>query len=310
MEIRRIAVIGAGLMGHGIAQDFATHGYPVTLTDVSPERARAALDTIRENLELLARHDLVTAEAIPDILARIQVRETPADTVRDADLVIEAATENLDLKRELFRTLDESAPPHAILASNTSTYRPSDLAAATGRPERVAIAHYFNPPYLLPLVEIVPGEATAPEVIETLRNLYSQMGKQPVVLGREILGFIGNRLQFALLREALALVDAGIATPADIDTVVRTSFGRRLPVTGVFQTFDLGGADTYLSICGTLFPSLDCSTEPSRRHQELVTEGRLGVKSLAGWYNYTPEEAAAIRRRLSEALIAFAQRKG
>jgi 3-hydroxybutyryl-CoA dehydrogenase len=302
-------VIGAGLMGHGIAQDFARSGLAVTITDIDAARLDGAREQIRANLELMAAHALVAPADIAAILDRIRPVSDLAETTGEADLVIEAASENLPLKQELFGRLDALAPPHAILASNTSTYMPSSLAPSTRRPALVAVAHYFNPPYLLPLVELVAGAQTAPETIETLRQLYLAMGKQPAVVRKERLGFIGNRLQFALYREAMALLEDDVATVEDIDTVVRAGFGRRTPVTGLFGTMDAGGLDIMLPICETLFPDLANSTAPGPSLRDRVHSGRLGLKSGAGWYAYTPEEVAATRLRLNEALIAWAQRE-
>jgi 3-hydroxybutyryl-CoA dehydrogenase len=264
---------------------------------------------MRANLELMAAHGLVALGDIDAILDRVRASRDLRETVSEADLVIEAVSESLPLNQELFRRLDVLAPSHAILASNTSTFMPSSLAGATRRPKQVAVAHYFNPPYLLPLVELVAGEETAPETIEALRRLYAGMGKQPAVVRKERLGFIGNRLQAALHREALALLEAGVATVGDIDTVVRAGFGRRLPVTGLFGTMDAGGLDIHLSVVETLFPDLDCASAPGAPLRDCVAGGRLGLKSGEGWYHYTPEEVIAVRRRLGEALIAAALRE-
>jgi 3-hydroxybutyryl-CoA dehydrogenase len=304
-QIRRVAVVGAGLMGANIALEFALSGRQVTLTDSSPEQLAAAARTVETNLALLCEHGLA-AEAPEAVLARLEPRETLEETVGEADLVIEAVTEDLALKRDVFKWLDFFAPRDAVLASNTSSFMPSSLARGTQRPARVLVAHYWNPAHLIPLVELVPGPETAPETVETLLRLYREMGKRPVVVRKEKPGFIGNRLQFALMREALALVDEGVASPEEIDTVLRAGFGRRLPVTGLFGTADLAGLDTLLAICRVLFPDLSVAQQPGPSMPERVRQGRLGVKTGAGWYDYTDEEAAAVRRRLSEELIRLA----
>ena len=202
--------------------------------------------------------------------------------VADADLVIEAVSEDLDLKRALFRELDAWAPPRAILASNSSSFMPSLLAAATDRPDRVLVAHYFNPPHLLPLVELVRGEQTSDATIETMQALYRGIGKRPAVVQREAPGFVGNRLQMALLREALAIVDAGIATPQDVDTIIKNGFGRRLAVAGVFEVFEAAGWDLTLAVADQLFPAIDRSTEPPQSLRDKVARGELGLKSGQG----------------------------
>ena len=229
-DIRNIAVIGAGLMGHSIAQEFAVSGYRVSLNDVSEERLDHARERIRQNLEMLGRSD-----EWDGVASRITFTGDLRTAVEGADLVIEAITENLDIKRELFAELESICGSDTILASNTSTYMPSQLAEATQNPERVIVMHYFNPPHVVPLVEVVGGRDTSPDTVETVRDLLVSQGKKPVVLEKEALGFIGNRLQAALLRECFALVENGVVRPEDIDTVVTTSFGRRLGVAGAVR---------------------------------------------------------------------------
>ncbi len=305
-ELRNIGIVGAGLMGTNIALDFTRAGREVRLTDTHPDQFTRSAATLRANAAQLAEHGLLS-EPVETVAARVTyVPDLPA-AVSDADLVVEAVSEDLALKQRLFRELDRHAPAHAILASNTSSLMPSLLAEVTGRPEQVLVAHYWNPAHLIPLVELVPGPATSPETVEAVRALLASLGKRPAVVRKECLGFIGNRLQFAMLREALSLVESGVATPEDIDTVVRYSFGRRLPATGIFHTADLAGLDTLHSICGILFPDLSNAEGPGPSITGQVVRGRLGVKSGAGWYDYTPEEADALRRSLFEELIRRAK---
>lgn len=302
MEPKLIAVVGAGLMGTNIALDFALAGYPVRITDAQAEQCGRSAETAAANLRLLDQHGAL-AEPVDVVLSRIHGGGSLAAAVDGADLVIEAVSEILELKRALFRQIGQYAASDAVLASNTSSFSPSLLADATGRPERFLVAHYWNPAHLIPLVELVPSPETDPEVLDALCALYRTLGKKPVVVRKEALGFIGNRLQFALLREALSLVESGVATPEDIDTVVRSSFGRRLPVTGVFHTADLAGLDVLLAICGVLFPDLAANQAPGPSMSGLVEAGRLGAKTDAGWFSYGPGEADALRATLAEELI-------
>lgn len=302
MVIRRIGVVGAGLMGTNIALDFALAGFPVHITDARPEQLQRSRGTVEENTRLLEAHAAL-GEPPAEVLARIRYCETLGETVSGTDLVVEAVSEDLELKRALFGRIAAEVSAECVLASNTSSFMPSLLADATGRPERFLVAHYWNPAHLIPLVELVPSPHTDADVLETLRLLYERMGKRPVVVRKETLGFIGNRLQFALLREALSLVERGVATPEDIDTVVRASFGRRLPVTGLFRTADLAGLDVLHAICGVLFPDLAANAEPGPSMAELVAAGRLGTKTGAGWFTYTPQEAEALRATLAKELI-------
>lgn len=298
----QIAIVGAGLMGTTIALDFALAGHPVRITDAIPAALQNSEATLRSHVGLLQEHALLREDA-ESVLGRIERCSSLAKTVDAAGIIVEAVSENLELKRALYRQIDAYAPAEAILASNTSSFMPSLLADATCRPERFLVAHYWNPAHLIPLVELVPSPQTDPEVLEALHTRYVEMGKQPVIVRKEKLGFIGNRLQFALLREAMALVEEGVATPEDVDHVVRASFGRRLPATGIFHTADLGGLDVLLAICRTLFPDLAANPEPGPSMPALVAEQRLGIKTHAGWFRYGPEEATALRRTLSEELI-------
>jgi len=305
--IQRIAVVGAGLMGHGIALELAAHGYDIALHDRDPSQLERARGSIADGLARLVESGRITAEDAVRAPERITMGTDLRSAVAGADLVIEAVSEDLAVKQSLFRDLDAWSPPHAILASNTSTFMPSLLAAATERPERVIVAHYFNPPHLLPLVELVRGKQTSDETVETLRALFLGIGKNPAVVQKEAPGFVGNRLQMALLREALAIVDAGIASPKDVDTIITSSFGRRLAVAGVFEVFEAAGWDLTLAVADQLFPAIDRSPAPPASLREMVARGELGLKTGKGFYEWTPEEAAALRRRIGNALAAIAR---
>jgi 3-hydroxybutyryl-CoA dehydrogenase len=306
-DIRTVAIIGAGLMGHGIAQDFATHGYDVRLYARSQHRLDQALRNIQSGLELLQQLGQLTPEQVAETPGRIRTGTTLEALVGDADLVIEAVSEDLGVKQQVFRSLDDACPQRTIIASTTSALLPSALATATHRPDRVIVAHYFNPPTLVPLVELVRGPETSDESVTTLRDLLLQMGKRPALVQIEVPGFIGNRLQAALVREALSLVEHGVATPADIDSVVKYSFGRRLAVAGVFEIGDLAGLDLYLSVGTLLFPSLESSPDLPSVLRNKVEQGALGAKTGRGFYSWTPESAAALRSRIGQALIELAR---
>ena len=305
-EVERVAVIGAGLMGHGIALEFALAGYAVTLHDVDERRLADAIGRMRASLRLLSDAGLAAAQ-VDAVPAALRITTDLAGAVAGADLVVEAVYEHLPLKHEIFRELDRHAPPRAILASNTSTFVPSVLAEATTRPERVLVAHYFNPPHLIPLVEVVPGARTAEETVQTMVALLTRVGKEAVVVRHEAPGFIANRLQNALRREALSSVARGAATPQDVDRGGRRGFGRRLAVAGPFELTELIGLDLALAIAEQLYPTLESSPEPPAILRDKVARGELGVKTGQGFYGWTPEEAAALRERVVRALIAIAR---
>ena len=306
-QIERIGVVGAGLMGHGIALSFALGGYEVSLTDTTEEKLRQAMENVAVTLGFLLAEGLIdeaTANAVP---GRIQANTSLAVAMSDVDFVVEAVFEDLDVKRHVFGELDRFSPPEAVLTSNTSSYMASQLATATNRPDRVLVANWWNPPHLLPLVEVARGPQTSEETIDTARGVLESIGKTPVVLHKESLGFIGNRMQFALLREALSIVDKGIASAADVDTVVKTGFGRRLAVAGPLEVFDIAGWDTVSHIIDELFPDLDTGQESPVTVTEMVEAGELGVKSGRGFYEWSEVAVTKLHQRISRALTTIDQ---
>lgn len=287
-----VAVIGNGIIGHGVAQVFAAGGHRVRLIGRSRESLDRALGKIRESLGRFAGHGLVTAEAADAAFGRIRT-STDVDDAAGADLVVEAVTEDLPLKHRIFERLDRLCPTPAILASS-SGQPASRLVARVSHRERVVAAHFWNPPQLIPLVEVCAGPETAPDVVPWLCDVLRAVGKQPVVLDREIDGFIGNRLQFALLREGLALWAAGVASAEAIDLAVKASFGRRLAVTGPLESADVGGLDTMHAFAAFLFPSLDAGREPPGAMGDLVREGHRGLPSGRGIYDWSRRDGPAL----------------
>jgi 3-hydroxybutyryl-CoA dehydrogenase len=305
--IQRVAIIGAGLMGHGIAQEYALAGYAVCIHDVSDEKLAQATARMGDNLRMLAGLGLATPEQAETVPERIRTATDLGEAVSDADLVVEAVFEDLALKQRIFADLDRLCAPGAILASNSSSFMPSTLAAATARPDKVLVTHYFNPPHLLPLVEVVRSAETSDETVDAVCAALRKVGKHPAVVRKEAPGFVGNRLQMALFREALSIVAQGIASPQDVDTVVRYGFGRRLAAAGPFEVFELASLDLVLAVAEQLFPEIESSPEVPAILKDKVARGELGVKSLKGFYVYTPESAEALRRRVAQALIRIAQ---
>ncbi len=306
-EIRRVAVVGAGLMGHGIAQEFAVAGYEVHLCDRSEEYIQKAIKSIQENLQRLTSLGFVDGEQAKSALTRIHTTTLVKEAVEDVDVVIEAVYEDLTLKQRIFQDLDKLCAAHTILASNTSTLSPSELASVTQRPGKVLVTHYFNPPYLIPLVEIVRGQKTSDETVTTICALLEKVGKRPVIVQKEVPGFIANRLQVALLREALWLVERGVASAQDVDTVIKTSFGRRWAVAGVFEVFEIAGWDLLSSIASEIVPDLASSRDEPPVLGERVKRGELGVKSGKGFYEWTPESVDELKQRIAHALVQIEQ---
>jgi 3-hydroxybutyryl-CoA dehydrogenase len=305
-NIRQIAVIGAGTMGHGIAQDFARGGFRVALHDLDEERVRQAREQIAANLAQQAQWGLIGPGEIEPAMARIETTTSLAAAADEVDLVVEAVFEDLDLKRRVFTELDRLCPPHTILGSNTSSFMPSLLASATQRPERFLVIHYFYPPPLMPLVEIVPSAATSAETVEAACRAVRAAGKTPIVARKEAMGFVVNRLQMALLREAYHIVAQDIASAADVDLAVRQSFGRRLAVVGPLELAEVqDGWDVQWEINRHIFPDLDRSAEPSPVIRQKIERGELGPRTGRGFYDWTPAKLEAWQQRLWSVLAGF-----
>lgn len=302
-RIKKVAVIGAGLMGHGIAQEFAYSGFEVTIQDLTDQQLQNAINRIKSNLKLFIENGLCDPQKAEATLSRISANPSVEEAARDADFVIEAVFENLELKRQIFAKLDAFCPAHTILASNTTAIMPSMLASATKRADKVVDTHYYNPPYLIPLVEIVKGPDTSEETLQTTYSLLQKIGKKPVILRKEALGFVGPRLQAAIIKEAFSIVERGIASAEDVDTVVKNSFGRRLSVAGPFEVFELAGWDLVIAAFEELYKDMDHSSEPNKLLVEMVKKGELGVKTGKGFYQWDEKSAENLRQLMSRELI-------
>jgi 3-hydroxybutyryl-CoA dehydrogenase len=291
----KVAVVGAGLMGHGIAQVFAAAGYQVGVYDPVPAALAAVPERIRGNLATTGQAE---GAAAAELLARIALHAELEGAVAGAAYVTEAAPEDLALKQELFERLDALCPPAVILATNTSVMSVGEIGARATRRDRVVGTHWWNPPYLIPLVEVTQAKATSLETVERTVALLAAVGKTPVHVRKDVPGFVGNRLQHALWREAIALVAAGICDAETVDTVVKHSFGRRLAVLGPLENADLVGLDLTLAIHEYVLPHLDRTPGPSPLLRDKVAKGELGMKTGKGLRAWTPEQAADVRERL------------
>jgi 3-hydroxybutyryl-CoA dehydrogenase len=301
--IRTISAIGAGAMGAGTAQCFAMAGYPVRLYDISDTSIANGIKSIETSLADYRRHGLVQAAQIPAIMGRITPTTDLAAAAGDADFIIESVVENLAVKQDVFGKLESLCPAHTIFATNTSGLSPTQIAAHLTRKDRFVVTHFWNPPQLLPLVEVVPGAETSEDTMRTAYQLMQKIGKQPVWLKRECPGFVGNRLQLALLREALHLLAEGIASADDIDLVVETSLGRRLAVTGPLKSADLGGLDVFRSIFSYLGPDLSNATDIPPILEQAVQQGKLGGKTGAGLSDWPAARLAEFRARRANELL-------
>ena len=289
-----IAVIGAGLMGHGIAQVFALAGHSVAVYDAVPGMLATLRSRIEQNLADL-KQDVSAAE-------RVRPVETLAAAVENADVVVEAALEKLPLKQDIFAELEKLAPRHALLASNTSVIPIGKIAERVATKDRVLGTHWWNPPWLVPLVEVIETEGTSADSVTAMIDLLRSLGKTAVHVKKDVPGFIGNRLQHALWREAIALVQNGVCDAETVDTVVKAGFGRRLGVIGPLENADLIGTDLTLDIHRNVLADLDRTPGPLPYLVDLVNAGRLGFKSGRGFREWTPEQQAELRQRVSAQL--------
>jgi 3-hydroxybutyryl-CoA dehydrogenase len=290
----RAAIVGAGVMGRNIARVLARGGAEVVMFSRSAETLRSAQEAIETDAE-----------------GRVAYVTAVGDAVAGADLVLESVPESLPLKLALLRDIERVATEGAVIATNTSSLPLDRLAGALRRPERFVGWHWFNPAHLIPLVEVVPALATDPDVVRWSLATLRDMGKRPLALSRPIEGFLANRLQYALIREALALVQDGAATPQQIDAVITDCLGPRWAVIGPLRSTDLAGIRTAAAVAAELFPKLSNADQPQPALTVLLEQGRLGVASGAGFYDYPQEESVAAERDrlLSVVLGALAQER-
>jgi 3-hydroxybutyryl-CoA dehydrogenase len=306
-----IAIIGAGLMGQGCAQTFAAAGWEVRLQSLDDELFQTVLDRVRADLVYLAQRGVGTVDEVEPTLARITTTSLLDEALDGVDFVLECIWEDVEAKRSLFRRMEEVVGPEVVLATNTSVIRITEIAAACSRPERVVGAHWWNPPPLIPIVEIVPGEKTGELTVQAVTDLMARIGKLPVVIQKDAPGFVGNRLLHALYREALSIAEQGIADLETVDLVFKYGPGIRFPVMAPFEHMDLVGADLILAVQAYLGPHLEDSHEPNPLLTDRVDSGELGFKSGgAGFRTWSPEEQQAFRRRLLDHLARHLAESG
>jgi 3-hydroxybutyryl-CoA dehydrogenase len=300
-----VAVIGAGTMGAGIAQIFAQAGHPVRLQARKRETLEAALRRIRVNQDEMIRHELLTEGDAEAARGRITVTAELRTALAGAVFVSENIPERLDLKQPLFAELDRLTPPETLLASNTSSLPITQIARDTRHPERVLGCHWFNPPHLIPLVEVIRGARTGDGAFDEAYRLAQAIGKSPIRVHKDTPGFVGNRLQRALEREFFALECNGTCSREDLEVALKQGLGYRWSVVGPFEHADLSGVEQHAATLALLFPLLANDTTPPRLFADLVAQGRLGAKTGAGVYEYGPGEVERILARRNTMLIDF-----
>jgi 3-hydroxyacyl-CoA dehydrogenase len=297
-DVKRAAVVGTGTMGPGMGAVLARAGIETALYDVSPEALERAKAGAQLAAGVLDRLDAPKADG-----GGLRFESDLAAALAGADVVLEAVPERLELKHEVFPQLEAHAGPDAILASNTSGIPITKIAAVCERPERVVGLHWSNPPHLIPMIEVIPGEQTSQETVAAASELVRRFGYHPV-LEREVAGFVENRILYAILRECLDLVDRGIIDPEGLDLNVRWGIGYKLAVIGPMELLDMAGLDIYDAVGSYLNRDLSTSGDVSSTIRGLIEQGRLGMKTGGGIYDYTPEQIEDLRARRAAKLVA------
>ncbi len=303
--IRKIGVVGAGTMGHAIAESFALYGYDVNMFDTGEQVLAKAKEQIGQELELLAEEGFISAAEIQAALDRITPCTDLKTAVADRDYVIEAAPENIDLKQKLFKQLDEYCRPEAILASNTSSLALNAMMAlvSEARKQRMMVCHWYNPGHLMPIAELSFFGNMPAEIYQEVEALYRSIKKQTVKVLKDVPGLVANRIQQGVAREAFSIIEQGIAEPADVDKALKFGPAFRYATTGQLEVADFGGLDIWCVVGDNLLKVMDNSQEANRLLREKVKEGKLGIKTGEGFYAYKQDEIAAIKKRFMKKLI-------
>lgn len=287
--VKTVSVLGAGVMGHGIAQSFAMGGYPVYLYDIAKDILDIARCHIESNLQLFFEAGIINSDDIEDCLGRVKISDDLKKSVSESDLVIEAAPEKVELKQKLFCEVEKHCSEKAILTTNTSHLKLADIFLKVELKNRTLATHWFNPPQIVPTVEVVKHRWTGDDAMRRTYETLKKIGKEPVKIQMDIQGFLVNRILIAIARETLDLFEKGVASAEDIDRAVKGSVGFRYACIGPLQTIDLGGVEGWLDACYKLFPLINSSTQPPKSLEKLMQNGHTGIHSGGGFYRYSSQ---------------------
>lgn len=301
-SIKTIANIGAGTMGHATALQFAMNGYSVNVLDNSEDALKQGLEKIKNDLKTFSEADILTESAL-EILKRLRFTTDYKEALNSADFVIESVVEDMTVKKSVWQEVEKYVPDDTIMATNTSGLSPSEIQAVLNQPERFVVAHFWNPAQLMPLVEVVPGKQTSQQTVDTTVELMNHIGKHAVPLKKESLGFVGNRIQLAVLREAFNIINEGIASPQSVDDIVKYSLGRRWSLVGPVASADLGGLDVFKNISSYLYADLSAETGTDPTLSKLVAENKLGLKTGEGFFNWTGDDGQEMVQQRDEELL-------
>jgi 3-hydroxyacyl-CoA dehydrogenase len=302
-DIKTIAVIGAGTMGPGIAATFARYGFKTTLQDIKPEQIEKAKGTVEFVYKTLIMGGFATEEEAAAGRTNLSYTGDLAEAVRDADFVVETVPERADIKTAVFKELDRAARPGVVLASNTSGIPISTLGGAVADPCRVVGMHWSNPPHVIPVIEVIRGEQTAQESLDLVSALVEKIGMVPAQVKKDIPGFVENRILYAIMREALHLLDEGVASAEDIDKIAKWGIGYKIAVIGPLELLDMAGLDIYTAVASYLNKDLSNNPGISSTITSKVDEGKLGIKTGGGLFDYTPEKIQELAQRRGRLLL-------
>jgi len=304
MDVRHVAVAGTGMMGPGIAATFALAGRQVTIVSRTAENAAKGVATAQGLIEVLAKNGLADPARAKEAAGRLSPSTDPEEAARSAQLFVESIAESLPIKQDYFARLDKAAPD-TILCSNTSGISITEIAAKCAKPERVLTTHFWNPPYIMPLVEVVVGKRTDMKIAEQVVALLRACNKVPVLVRKDVPGQLGNRIQHAMIRECMHIVAEGIATAEDVDLAVKAGVGLRFPVYGVFEHADMVGLDLVKAVQDYVVPDLSTVRGASPIHNQKIQQGETGVKAGKGFLEWPAGKAEAVRARRDAFIIQF-----
>ena len=304
MDIRHVAVAGTGMMGPGIAATFALAGRKATIVSRTAENAAKGVTTAKSLIEVLAKNGLADPAQAKEAAGRLSPSTDPEGAARSAQLFVESIAESLPVKQDYFARLDKAAPD-TILCSNTSGISITEIAAKCAKPERVLTTHFWNPPYIMPLVEVVLGKRTDMKIAEQVVALFKACNKVPVIVRKDVPGQLGNRIQHAMIRECMHIVAEGIATAEDVDLAVKAGVGLRFPVYGVFEHADMVGLDLVKAVQDYVVPDLSTVRGAAAIHNAKIEKGETGVKAGKGFLEWPAGKAEAVRTRRDAFIMQF-----
>jgi 5-formyl-3-hydroxy-2-methylpyridine 4-carboxylic acid 5-dehydrogenase len=303
-DMTKVAVVGAGTMGPGMAATFARHGFETALFDIKPEQLEKAKGAVDFVYGTLSNGGFMTAEEADAGRDRIRYTTDLAEALRGAEFVLETVPEQKALKQQVFQEIEAQVRDDTIIASNTSGIPITELASVTRRPERVVGMHWSNPPHLIPVIEVIRGEKTSDDTAQATVAVVEKIGMVPAIVDKDVAGFVENRILYAIMREALHLLDEGVASAEAIDTITKWGIGYKLAVIGPLELLDVAGLDIYTSVASYLNKDLNASPEVSSTVTSKVAQGKLGLKTQGGLFAYTPERIQELQQQRGRKLVA------